>query len=87
MTKQTSTGPSLPILEVGQYVRVSMNSHFRAGCFGLVVEVWPEFPEYVGLAFGKSRFSLITLDEVDQEDVGGWALSKLDLSSVARVQQ
>lgn len=83
MNQQALTPLPHPTLEVGQYVRVSMNSDFRAGCFGLVVEAWPEFPEYVGLAFGKNRLSLPVVADVDKEDVEGWLLVDLDLSSVA----
>lgn len=75
--------PVAAALEVGQCVRVSMNSDFRAGCFGLVVETWPGFPDYVGLAFGRNRQVLPAAAEVHQGDVEGWHLQDLDLSSVA----
>ncbi|WP_454834653.1 hypothetical protein [Pseudomonas lini] len=88
MTEQVP--PQIPVaaaLEVGQCVRVNMNSDFRAGCFGLVAETYPEFPEYVGLAFACHRQSLPVLAEIFKDDVEGWLLVDLDLSTVAWATQ
>lgn len=70
-------------LQVGQCVRVGLSSSRRVGCFGLVAEVYKSSPEYVGLVFGRNRQVLPSLTEVNQNDVEGWHLSELDLSSVA----
>lgn len=70
-------------IQVGQCVRVGLSSSRQAGCFGLVAEVFKNSPEYVGLVFGRNRQTLPRVAEVNEDEVEGWHLSELDLSSVA----
>lgn len=87
MNKAVSVPPARAHLEARQCVRVSMASEYRAGWFGLVVETYPQSPEYVGLLFGRNRQLLPVVSEFCQDDIQAWHVDELDLSSVVWTAQ